>query len=135
VAVQASMRATLLRNGFLFVLAAPRPSDAFHDKVGSRGFVEKRELFSRKDTRKNNSTDGDESENENWEAYSSDGLSDCESGAKADELDEDEVPDSCAPADSKQWARSRREGTVTSQKDELRGDTIALESLNAHDKE
>lgn len=101
VVVQSSVRVALLRSGFLFILATPRSTDAFHDEVGSCRFVEKREFLNRKDIRKNNSADGDERKDENWKAYSSDGLSDSESGAKADEFDEDEVPDSCASADSK----------------------------------
>jgi hypothetical protein len=135
VVLWSSVRIALLRNRFLFVLAAPRSTNAFHDEVGSRGLVEKGKLFSREDVRKDKSADGDESEYENWEAYGGDGLSNGKSGAKADEFDEDEVPDSCASANSKQGARSRCESAVSSKEDELGGDAIALESLDTHDKE
>ena len=124
-----------MRHRFLLVFATPRTADTLHDEVGSRRLIEKRELFSREDSRENKSTYRDKSENKDWEAHSGNSLCDGESGAEANELYEDEVPNSCTSADPQQRARCRRKGAVFGEEDELGGYTVALESLDTHDKE
>ena len=110
-------------------------TNAYHSEWARCRRIQRCQLLTGEILRQQEYTNGNEEEDDDWEAYCGDRLCDREGGAETDEFKGDEEPDGLLALEAPKWVRGGSKVFVASEVEKFVGDTVCLQGLDSHDEE